>query len=82
MNGNVKIEAPKQPVTSGTIHEPVCAECGHGKSCHQEQWGGICVGCPCSGFKPKLETLNPKKWKVLIRASVKVMLCVTHEAQE
>jgi len=54
MNGNVKIEAPKQPVTSGTIHEPVCAECGHGKSCHQEQWGGICVGCPCSGFKPKL----------------------------
>ena len=30
----------------------ICAECGHTKSCHVEKFGGICVGCPCSGFKP------------------------------
>jgi hypothetical protein len=34
------------------IQDPICAECGHRKSNHIENWGGICVGCPCPGFKP------------------------------
>lgn len=31
--------------------EPKCAECGHVRSSHVDKFGGICVGCPCSGFK-------------------------------
>lgn len=37
--------------------EPICAECGHGKSCHVVRFGGICVGCPCGEFKLKVEPI-------------------------
>lgn len=33
----------------------ICVECGHSKDSHIDKWGGICVGCPCSGFKSKAD---------------------------
>ena len=29
----------------------MCSECGHSRDSHKEQYGGICIGCPCTGWK-------------------------------
>ena len=34
------------------MSELICKNCRHGKDCHVDKWGGICVGCPCPGFEP------------------------------
>ena len=28
-----------------------CDECGHDRAGHRDDLGGICIGCPCSGWR-------------------------------
>lgn len=34
-----------------TEDEKKCANCNHEREGHWDRWGGICVGCPCPGWK-------------------------------
>ena len=29
----------------------MCSECGHSRDSHKEQYAGICIGCPCTGWE-------------------------------
>ena len=36
-----------------TADSGTCATCGHGRDGHRDEYGGICVGCPCGAYVPR-----------------------------